>query len=195
MRHSIFITQEGLQSPHWLTAFPDCVIHTSCPNKLPADALVWLIADSTDWQAKLEKFSAQRLPVIVMTTQLDIQQLCDALQLGARGYIETFATKTIIEQVAKTVNAGGIWLPGQLLSNLIGVLSGQAINYSHQCDLSCLTKREKQVVDEVTKGATNKQVAQVLNITERTVKEHMSSIFNKLRVRDRMQLMLAVKGH
>ncbi|WP_462166949.1 response regulator transcription factor [Pseudoalteromonas sp. GB43] len=61
--------------------------------------------------------------------------------------------------------------------------------------LSSLTKREKQVVDEVIKGATNKQVAQVLNITERTVKEHMSSIFHKLKVRDRMQLMLAVKGH
>ena len=195
MRRSIFITQDDLQSPHWLSAFPNCVIQTACPKKILADTLVWLLADSADWQVQLQKLTAQRLPVIVMTTQLDIQQLCDALQLGARGYIEAFANKTVIEQVAETVNAGGIWLPGQLLSNLVGVLSGQAINYPHQCDLSSLTKREKQVVDEVIKGATNKQVAQVLNITERTVKEHMSSIFHKLKVRDRMQLMLAVKGH
>ncbi|AXV64604.1 MULTISPECIES: response regulator transcription factor [Pseudoalteromonas] len=195
MRRSIFITQDKLQSPHWQSAFPDCAVHTSSPKQLIADTLIWLLADGPEWPSLVEKYSAQRIPVIVMTTQLDIAQLCQALQLGARGYIEAFASKVIIEQVAETVCSGGIWLPGQLLSNLVGVLSNQPISYQHQCDLSCLTKREKQVVDHVVTGATNKQVAQTLHITERTVKEHMSSIFNKLKVRDRMQLMLAVKGH
>ncbi len=195
MRRSVFITQDELVSPHWQSAFADCSVQTSAPKRLMADSLIWLLAETPDWLNLLSKLTEQRIPVIVMTTELNISQLCKALEHGARGYIEAYASKAIIEQVAETVSKGGIWLPGQLLSNLVGVLSNQQIHYQHNCDLTCLTNREKQVVDEVVTGATNKQVAQKLNITERTVKEHMSSIFNKLHVRDRMQLMLAVKGH
>ncbi|WP_404338817.1 LuxR C-terminal-related transcriptional regulator [Pseudoalteromonas mariniglutinosa] len=195
MRHNIFITQEQLVSPHWQHAFPDCDIRTLPPKRVTADTITWILAGTPNWLEHVAKNSQQRIPVIVMTTQLDIRELCQALQLGARGYVEAFATKIIIEQVADTICNGAIWLPGQLLSNLVGVLSRQHLTYQHHCDLSCLTKREHQVVDIVVTGATNKQVANQLAITERTVKEHLSSVFNKLNVKDRMQLMLAVKGN
>ncbi|WP_415636493.1 response regulator transcription factor [Pseudoalteromonas distincta] len=130
-----------------------------------------------------------------MTNELEINQLRTALEAGARGYVEALATKVIIEQVLETICSGGIWLPGQLLSNLVGALSNTSFKYASTCELNLLTKRERQVVDIVVTGATNKQAAESLNITERTIKEHMGSIFNKLKVRDRIQLMLVVKGH
>lgn len=194
MRQSIFITQDDLISPHWRTAFVDCQIKYQEPKQLAADSLVWVLAGMPNWLDIVKRKSQQRIPVIVMATTLDIQQLCSALELGARGYVEAFAAPVIIEQVAQTVSSGAIWLPGQLLSNLVGVLSKQPMHYQHNCDLTLLTERERQVVDIVVTGASNKQTAQKLNITERTVKEHMSSIFNKLKVKDRMQLMLTVKG-
>ena len=77
----------------------------------------------------------------------------------------------------------------------VGALSNTPFKYASTCELELLTKRERQVVDIVVTGATNKQAAESLSITERTIKEHMGSIFNKLKVRDRIQLMLVVKGH
>jgi len=194
MRLHLFISEKELTSPHWKNAYPDCAIKHIAPKYITADSVIWILAGIPQWLELVKKYSQNRIPVIVMARELDINELGAALQMGAMGYVEAFASQIIIEQVADTILSGGIWLPGQLLSNLVGALSNQPVHYKHDCDLDSLTKRERQVVDIVVTGATNKQVANQLNITERTVKEHMSSVFNKLKVRDRMHLMLAVKG-
>ncbi|MBH0068533.1 response regulator transcription factor [Pseudoalteromonas sp. NZS100] len=195
MRQSIFITQPEFESKHWRAAFPGCLICTKEPNRVAASSIIWVLAGTPNWLELVKKYSQQRLLVIVMTNELEINQLRSALEAGARGYVEALATKVIIEQVLETICSGGIWLPGQLLSNLVGALSNTPLKYARTCELDLLTKRERQVVDIVVTGATNKQAAESLNITERTIKEHMGSIFNKLKVRDRIQLMLVVKGH
>ncbi|MCQ8877405.1 response regulator transcription factor [Pseudoalteromonas shioyasakiensis] len=194
MRSHIFISTAELVSPHWSNAYPNCEIKQLAPKHVTADSVIWILAGMPQWLEIIARYSKNRIPVIVMAKELNINELGAALKMGARGYVEAFASQVIIEQVADTTLSGGIWLPGQLLSNLVGALSEQPINYKHDCDLNCLTKRERQVVDIVVTGATNKQVAKQLKITERTVKEHMSSVLNKLNVRDRMHLMLAVKG-
>lgn len=195
MRQSIFITQPEFESKHWRAAFPGCLICTKEPNRVTASSIIWVLAGTPNWLELVKKYSQQRLLVIVMTNELEINQLRSALAAGARGYVEALATKVIIEQVLETICSGGIWLPGQLLSNLVGALSNTPLKYARTCELDLLTKTERQVVDIVVTGATNKQAAESLNITERTIKEHMGSIFNKLKVRDRIQLMLVVKGH
>ena len=195
MRQSIFITQPEFESKHWRAAFPGCLICTKEPNRVTASSIIWVLAGTPNWLELVKKYSQQRLLVIVMTNELEINQLRSALEAGAKGYVEALATKVIIEQVLETICSGGIWLPGQLLSNLVGALSNTPFKYARTCELDLLTKRERQVVDIVVTGATNKQAAESLNITERTIKEHMGSIFNKLKVRDRIQLMLVVKGH
>ncbi|MBH0057318.1 response regulator transcription factor [Pseudoalteromonas sp. SWXJZ94C] len=195
MRQSIFITQPEFESKHWHSAFPGCIVCTKEPNRVAASNIIWILANTPNWLTIVKKYTQQRLPVIVMTNNLDIDELRMALQAGARGYVEALASKVIIEQVLETICSDATWIPGQLLSNLVGALSKANFNYSHTCNLDVLTKRERQVVDIVVTGATNKQAAQSLSITERTIKEHMGSIFNKLKVRDRIQLMLVVKGN
>ena len=195
MRQSIFITPPEFESKHWSSAFPGCIVCTKEPKRVTTSSVIWILAGMPNWLNIVRKFTQQRLPVIVMTNDLKIDELRAALEAGARGYVEALATKVIIEQVLETICTGGIWLPGQLLSNLVGALSNKKFSNNHECELDVLTKRERQVVDIVVAGATNKQAAESLNITERTIKEHMSSIFNKLKVRDRIQLMLVVKGH
>jgi DNA-binding NarL/FixJ family response regulator len=54
--------------------------------------------------------------------------------------------------------------------------------------------RERQVAESVARGSTNKEIARVMGITERTVKAHLTASFEKLGVRDRMQLALLVNG-
>lgn len=67
----------------------------------------------------------------------------------------------------------------------------EAVSSSAEIDpLSCLTKREVEIARLITKGASNKAVARELDISERTVKAHLSSIFEKLKVKDRLQLVI-----
>jgi len=60
--------------------------------------------------------------------------------------------------------------------------------------LDKLSQRERQVAEAVARGSTNKEIARVMAITERTVKAHLTASFEKLGVRDRMQLSLLVNG-
>ena len=62
-------------------------------------------------------------------------------------------------------------------------------------DIQSLTAREQQVARAVAGGASNKEVARTLNITERTIKAHVSAIFLKLGARDRLHLSLIMNGH
>lgn len=61
--------------------------------------------------------------------------------------------------------------------------------------LSCLTRRELEIARLINKGCSNKAVAKELDIAERTVKAHLSSIFEKLDVKDRLQLVVLMSGH
>jgi len=63
-----------------------------------------------------------------------------------------------------------------------------------QTALAALSAREHQVAQAVARGGTNKEIARAMGITERTVKAHLSAIFEKLGVRDRLQLSLIVNG-
>ncbi|KAA0875198.1 response regulator transcription factor [Nitrincola tapanii] len=114
---------------------------------------------------------------------------------GARGYVDALSNTEILSQVAKTVNEGALWLPAPLVTSVIGIISSLLEKRQTQpADLSNLTEREREVTEAVVAGASNKEVAKQLQITERTVKAHLSNIFDKLGVRDRMHLMLAVRG-
>jgi len=61
--------------------------------------------------------------------------------------------------------------------------------------LAALTRRERDIVNLLADGATNKQVAEELDISERTVKGHLSNVFSKLGVSDRLKLVLFLKDH
>ena len=95
------------------------------------------------------------------------------------------------------VSSGGLWFPEDLLGSLLRLVSGaleQSGRQRTEADLSMLTGREQQVARYAAKGDSNRLIAESLGITERTVKEHMGSVFRKLGVKDRMQLMLLVTG-
>ena len=103
-------------------------------------------------------------------------------------------------QLLMVVSNQGIWVGQELLAKVIGgtfrTLT-QRTEYSSHAQgnhLALLTERERGVALAVARGATNKEVARQLDITERTVKAHLSAIFRKLSVRDRLQLMLKLSS-
>jgi len=130
--------------------------------------------------------------LVALSKVPDQQEALLALNAGAKGYCHTLANPDTLKQVAIVVSHGGLWVGQDLLSRVV-TAAEKVLSHERTTafgSLNQLTAREKAVAKEVAKGATNKEIARSLNITERTVKAHLGSIFNKLNVRDRLQLVL-----
>jgi DNA-binding NarL/FixJ family response regulator len=96
--------------------------------------------------------------------------------------------------VALVVINGGLWVGADLMTRAAGAVaraSGPQTTWA--APLAELTPREREVATQVAEGACNKEVGRRLDITERTVKAHMTAIFEKLGVRDRLQLVLLLR--
>jgi len=111
---------------------------------------------------------------------------------GVKGYVNTFATVERIEQVLATINSGSIWLGQSVMTAMIGSLAANI--QDKETWKQTLTDREQESVLLVLEGKTNKEIAEELNITERTVKAHLHNVFEKLDVSDRLALVLKIKN-
>jgi len=113
---------------------------------------------------------------------------------GIKAYGNSRMLKIHYEQMIQSVQKGKVWTYPELTATLAKsirqpVLSKEAETLLHKR----LTEKEKEVVKLVLKGFTNDAIAKECNITQRTVKAHMSSIFSKLHVNDRLGLVLLLK--
>lgn len=118
------------------------------------------------------------------------------LRAGANGYTNTYITGSLLLEVLKTVVRGDIWAGPELLQRLLRrLLQDTPVNTENDLSdadsiFSVLSKREHEVLNVLTEGKSNKEIARSLDITERTVKAHLSSIFQKTGVQDRVSLVL-----
>jgi len=113
------------------------------------------------------------------------------LQKGLKAYANTYIHQIHLNQAISLVNSGNIWLYPSFMKDLIKQSSLQSTSHAELLDK--LSQREKETALEVVKGSSNKEIASSLNITERTVKAHLSSIFEKLGIGDRFTLALMLK--
>ncbi len=116
-----------------------------------------------------------------------------ALVAGAVGYVYAYMPAAGLDKVLRHVMAGEIWVGQSMLSRMLSQIS-QAIPETSQDWAKELTERERDVARYVALGHSNQSVATSLNISERTVRAHLSAIFAKLEVADRLALALKVHG-
>ncbi len=197
--------------PRWLEAFPKAVVlaQGAVVESLPAGALVWLRLDASRPAAEqlselYEAVGAVR--VIVLATQPDNEQALTLFSAGIRGYCNAHSTAANLRQVASVVQAGGLWIGEALMQRLLAAtraailktpaaaLPQDAASRAAGDRLVTLTGREHEVARAVATGSSNKEIARQLGITERTVKAHIGSVFQKLNARDRLHLALIING-
>lgn len=190
MIQHLFFAPAEINSPRWLQAFPAAQISNTAPHAV-AGEFVWLLLRDELSFIQIQSLSAAGARVIAMTAIENPQEARRALEAGASGYVHYLAIPQVLEQVAQVVVAGGMWLGADLMRQLV-LATARILPAAStpQADLSLLTSREKAVAELVAAGKSNKEVARDLNITERTVKAHLGSAFEKLQVRDRLQLVL-----
>ena len=110
-----------------------------------------------------------------------------ALRDGARGVLFKRCTVEALIQAIRTVAAGQVWMPPELQARLAETL--------HEAPSTRLTARERDIVRQVALGLRNGEIATALRISEQTVKTHLSHIFRKISVRDRVALTLYASRH
>lgn len=196
--------------PRWLAAFPSAnFARLGVAAKISrTKSLVWLhlhgqqpVAD----QLAMLFASLGQVRVIALADEPDGDQALILFSAGVRGYCNAHATAASLRQIASVVEAGGLWIGESLMKRLVVSthaaisrlpvaklpLEGVSVEASA---MSALTKREEEVARAVAKGASNKEVARQCGITERTVKAHIGSVFQKLKARDRLHLALMLNG-
>lgn len=139
--------------------------------------------------------------IIVLTGAPDEREGIAILKAGARGYCHRDIDAPLLEKATDVVLKGEIWVGRKLIPHLLEELT--VLTEQRRRDtpakaderLGRVTPRERQIVDLLSAGASNKEIAKRLNVTERTVKAHLTAIFRKLGLSGRLQLALFALEH
>jgi DNA-binding NarL/FixJ family response regulator len=187
----------------WRQAFPDGVVCPDVPaliGRAGANDVLWLHLSAASGERADAALTAAAIQfpgcsVVAMSKMPDQREALLAFNAGAKGYCHALSNADTLQQIAVVVRHGGVWVGQDLLARVVTAAEKALAHETLPATpgaLDQLSMRERAVALEVAKGATNKEIARRLNITERTVKAHLSSVFNKLNVRDRLQLVLVM---
>ncbi len=124
------------------------------------------------------------LKVLILTVHSEVEYLVKAVDIGANGYILKDSGSSELKQAIDVIMSGESYIQPSLLPALNSRLINRDVD---QDKLRTLTKRELEILTQVAGGMFNKEIAVNLNISERTVKNHISNIFRKIDVSDRTQ--------
>lgn len=200
MKH-IFVTTLKKSLDSWLKAFPSLTsISEVTSAEIAGDAMIWVhaqIEQGAQWRKQVQQILTliPSAKVVVLSNNPDQAEAMQALELGAVGYLHAYAHQQVLKEVYGVVSHGGVWLGRDLLKHLITLTTqGQPkVDVAEEL-LEGLTRREREVALQAAKGQSNKEIARVLSISERTVKAHLTSVFDTLKVRDRLHLALVLQG-
>lgn len=160
----------------------------------PDVVLMDLVMPIMDGIQATKKIKSQypQTQVLMLTSFSDRDHVIPAIEAGAAGYqLKDIEPDDLVEAIRKLMRGENTLHP-QATSQLMKVGEPQ-IELPHK--LYPLTPREQDVLSELTKGKSNKEIASSLFVTEKTVKTHISNIFSKLLVQDRTQAALYAVKH
>ncbi len=134
---------------------------------------------------------------IVLAAVVEPRQTLEALQLGARGVILKESATGLLLKSIRAVRAGQFWVGNAAVSDLVMTLRDlkSVPDDESQKKRFGLTPRELEVVSAIVAGYTNKDISEKFHISEQTVKHHLTNIFDKLGVSNRLELALFAVNH
>jgi DNA-binding NarL/FixJ family response regulator len=127
------------------------------------------------------------LRILVMGAGMDDENILKAIASGAKGYIDEAADPTEFAQAFRVVTEGSVWAPRRVLSLFIERVSNSP-GRIFPAGRVCFTAREKEVLEMLVAGRSNKEIGAPLGITERTVKAHVAKLMRKVGVQNRIAL-------
>lgn len=137
---------------------------------------------------------AQLSCALAITDDLpDLGKMLRYTNLGVKAYCNSYMAKPHYEQLFLMLEGGHSWFPPELLSQALSLAHSSVRPDDNDEQLSELTSRQKEIALSIVEGKSNKLIAEEYGIAEQTVKSHLTQIFNKLNVADRMGLVIHLK--
>jgi DNA-binding NarL/FixJ family response regulator len=153
--------------------------------------LMMPVMDGIEATKEIKKKHGDAIQILMLTSFSDQNHVIPAIEAGAAGYqLKDIEPDELVASIRKLLSGENSLHP-KATNHLLTRISKQ--DPPHK--IHALTKREKDVLAELTKGKSNKEIASSLFITEKTVKTHISNIFSKLEVSDRTQAALYAVKH
>jgi len=134
---------------------------------------------------------------LLLCSAISTKQVLEALQLGARGVVLKGRVSELLPALDAVMH-GQYWIEGRSVSNVVQVvqqLTEAAGQQNPRANRFGLTARELEIISFITQGCMNRDIAGSLSITEETVKRHLTNIFNKVGMSNRLELALFAIEH
>jgi DNA-binding NarL/FixJ family response regulator len=136
--------------------------------------------------------------VLVISDSPTTSEGISVLKAGAKGYCSQNISAALLKKAVKTVLQNELWaghkVVTKLVEEMIALSRHEMLTARSKTPLDTLSARKRQIADLVIKGDTNKEIASQLNISEATVKSHLTAIFQRLQLSGRLKLALLSKA-
>ena len=138
--------------------------------------------------------------VLILTAYAEEESIMNAAKGGARGYLLKGADFATLLQAIKKVHGGGLWIDKDIPTGdtFEEIAAGQMepfMSAEHHEAVESLTRRELEILRLVAEGLTNDEIGKKIFISEKTVKTHLTNIFDKLKVNNRFKAALMIMGN
>ena len=142
---------------------------------------------------KIIKEKYPHIKILILTTFNEDEYIFEGLNNGADGYLlKDIGSKELVNNI-KAVYKGDMLFHGEVAKTIASVIKGNK-DVGNKTNLKELTPREMEIGKLISQGKNNKEISEILYITEGTVKNHITNILAKLELRDRTQLALLIKN-
>jgi DNA-binding NarL/FixJ family response regulator len=138
--------------------------------------------------------------VIILTAFSEDENILNAAKGGARGYVLKGIDFPTLLQAIKAVHKGELWIDKEMpaadvFEEIAHSQMAERVELGDDDVISTLTKRETEILKLVAEGLTNEEIGKKIFISEKTVKTHLTNIFDKLKVNNRFKAALLIMGH
>ncbi len=133
--------------------------------------------------------------VLMLTVSEDAQDLMEALRAGASGYLlKNIETDALLDAIRRAAEGDSVVSP-QMTAKLVQGVRGQNRGGNLQVERDRFSPRERDIINGLAQGGSNKEIARTLDLAESTVKIHVQNIFKKLGMTSRVQVALYAAEH
>jgi DNA-binding NarL/FixJ family response regulator len=137
------------------------------------------------------KENSPKTKPLVLSVSMDEATIFRSLKAGAKGYLSKDAASRVLIKAIRAVHRGEVWVERELMARFIDEeADGDFGDAPRTTSNGALTPREREVLRCLARGWTNKEIADTLCISEKTVKSHLTRIFKKLKVPGRFRAMI-----
>jgi DNA-binding NarL/FixJ family response regulator len=194
---NLYLPQRSV-AEHWQAALqePYKKVDSLRLDRSQKNDILWVVQWQPDQPEEgLTQLLAEQQPVLLLSNQPSEPEGLTWLRQGIRGYLNSFAHADVIAHAIAAIRQGNTWVGQNIMQALIqGLTTAESRTNQNQSWREKLSDRETQTVEAILQGKSNREIAQTMNITERTVKSHVHHILEKLDAKDRLNLVIKLQN-